>query len=142
LVLARQLGDDRYAAAALCMIGSIALLDDDVPLASERLQESLAIYAELEDDRSRAECLCALGGCAAALGRPEDACRLWGAADVLRGESPLEYAEPAIEARFSPELVESLGPERVEELRAEGRRLGHERALAESHVVVAPRTSD
>ena len=44
---------------------------------------------DLADDRSRAECLCALGGYAAATGHPEEAARLWGAADAARGhESP------------------------------------------------------
>jgi len=138
LVLARELGDARYTAAALCMLGSIFLLRDEVAPASERLQESLAIYTELEDERSQAECLCALGGCAAALGRPEEACLLWGAADALRGESPLEYAEPVIEARFGPELAASLGLDRLEQLRAEGRRLGHERVLEHARMVGAP----
>ena len=99
---ARLLGDALYTAAALCMLATTDLLNDDLERVAERLTESLAIYAELADDRSTAECLCALGGYAAATGHPEDAARLWGAADAARRSRSLEYAEPAIEERFTP----------------------------------------
>ena len=124
MALAANLGDALYPAAALCMLGAIDLLRDELDSAQARLNESLAIYTELSDDRSTAECLCALGGYEAATDRPEDAARLWGAADLFRGDNPLEYAEPAIEARFGPALVEALGEQRYADLRAEGRRRG------------------
>jgi tetratricopeptide (TPR) repeat protein len=139
LSLAHEFGASMYRGAALCMLGSISLLKDDLPAALDRLQESLAIYTEREDRRSTAECLCALGGYAAATDRPEQAARLWGAADLLRGDSPLEYAEPVIESRFAPTLVDSLGDERLAELRAEGARVGLEGVLEGSRSLVAPR---
>ena len=142
LSLARELGDALYTGAALCMLGTIALLRDDLSLASDHLRESLGIYTEVEDRRSTAECVCALGGYAAASGEPEEAARLWGAADLLRGDNPLEYGEPAIEARFLPGLIESLGFERYSKLRAEGKRLGHERVLADSRAVVASQSAE
>ena len=135
---ARALGDALYTAAALCMLGTTGLLKDDLTLVPERLNESLGIYVDLADERSTAECLCALGGYAAATGHPEEAARLWGAGDALRRSRPLEYAEPVIEERFAPVLVESLGVERVEELRAEGRQSGYESVLAGLGNVVAP----
>jgi predicted ATPase/DNA-binding SARP family transcriptional activator len=137
LRLARELGDALYIAAALCMLGTIALLRDELQLASDRLNESLAIYAELSDRRSTAECVCALGGYAAASGEPEDAARLWGAADVLRDDKPLEFAEPTIEARFRPLLLESLGVEQFEALRAEGRKIAYEDIVSQSSVSAA-----
>jgi predicted ATPase/class 3 adenylate cyclase len=137
LAVAVDLGDALYRAANLYMLGAISVLRDELTLASERLRESLSIYTELEDRRSTAECLCALGAYAAAAGHPEEAARLWGGADSARGENPLEYAEPIIEARFTPVLVEALGAERFAELRAEGKRLGYERVLAESRELVA-----
>jgi predicted ATPase/DNA-binding SARP family transcriptional activator len=137
LALARELGDAVFTGAALCMLGTVELLRGDLPHASDHLHESLTIYIELADDRSTAECLCALGGHAAASGRPEDAARLWGAADSLRGDHPLEYAEPEIEAQYAPVLVEALGVERFAQLREEGRRVGHGRMLAEIGAVVA-----
>jgi predicted ATPase/class 3 adenylate cyclase len=139
LSLAHELGASMYRGAALCMLGSISLLKDDLSLALDRLHESLAIYTEREDRRSIAECLCALGGYAAATDQPEQAARLWGAADLLRGDSPLEYAEPVIESCFAPGLVDSLGDERFAELRAEGARVGLEGVLDESRSLVAPR---
>jgi predicted ATPase/class 3 adenylate cyclase len=135
---ARSLGDALYIAAALCMLATTGLLNGDLSLVERRLNESLAIYVELDDERSCAECLSALGGYAAATGRPEQAARLWGAGDAARGSRPLEYAEPAIEARFTPSLIESLGAERFAALRIEGRRSGHETVLAGLRHVVAP----
>jgi predicted ATPase/class 3 adenylate cyclase len=134
---ARSLSDSLYTAAALCMLGTTGLLKEDLALVENRLNESLAIYVDLHDDRSRAECLCALGAYAAATGHPEEAARLWGAGDAARGTRPLEYAEPALEARFTPSLVELLGTERLAELRAEGQRSGYERVLADLRDVVA-----
>jgi predicted ATPase/class 3 adenylate cyclase len=142
LSLARELGDALYRGAALYMLGTVALLRDDLSLALDRLHESLAIYTEVEDRRSTAECVCALGGLAAASGRPEEAARLWGAADTLRGDLPLEYAEPTIEARFGPSLIDSLGSERFALLREEGARIGHERVLAESRAVVVSHAAE
>jgi predicted ATPase/class 3 adenylate cyclase len=137
LALARGVGDAMYTAAALCMLGTTGLLKDDLSLVPDRLSESLAIYVDLDDGRSRAECLCALGGYAASTGHPEEAARLWGAGDAARGSRPLEYAEPVIEARFTPVLVESLGVERLAELRAEGRHAEYEKTLADFRDVVA-----
>ena len=141
LALARDVGDALYTAAALCMLGTTELLKDDLERVYERLSESLAIYAEIDDDRSRAECLCALGGYAASVGHPEQAARLWGAADAARGNGPFEYAEPVIEARFTPLLVKSLGVARLEELRAEGRHGPYETTLVEMQLV-APRGAE
>jgi tetratricopeptide (TPR) repeat protein len=142
LALARNVGDAMYTAAALCMLGTTALLKDDLAEVHDRLSESLAIYAELDDDRSRAECLCALGGYAAATGRAEEAARLWGAADTARGSRPLEYAEPAIEARFTPVLVVSLGAERLTELRTEARHAANEKTPPGRRDVVAPTSGE
>lgn len=141
LALARTLGDALYTAASLCMLGTIGLLRDELEKVLARLEESLAIYAVLADDRSTAECVCALGGYAAATGHAEQAARLWGAADRLRGDSPLEYAEPAIEARFCGDLREKLGEKLLAELRAEGRQLGYDGVIAASREVVASRSS-
>jgi non-specific serine/threonine protein kinase len=139
---ARELGDALYTAAALCMLGTSGLLRDDLTLVAERLNESLSIYTELGDDRSRAECLCALGGYAAATGHPEEAALLWGTADRLRGDSPLEYAEPAIEARFAPGVSDILGADRYAAARAEGVGLDREAALGQMRAVVTPRGAD
>lgn len=139
---ARELSDALYEAAALCMLGTCGLLRDDLADVAEQLDESLAIYTELADDRSRAECFCALGGYAAAVGHPEEAARLWGVADRLRGTNPFEYAEPVIEARFAPGVSELLGSDRYAALRAEGGQLNREAAHVEMRAVVAARVTE
>ena len=141
LALSRTLGDAMYTAAALCMLGTTGLLSGELELVHARLSESLAIYTELDDDRSRAECLCALGGYAAATGHPEEAARLWGAADSARGSRPLEYAEPLIEERFTPYLVETLGSS-LEELRARGRQEPDDAILADVRNVASSATAE
>ncbi len=142
LALSRTLGDALYTAAALCMLGATGLLSDDLTLVHARLSESLAIYTELDDDRSRAECLCALGGYAAATGHPEEAARLWGAADAARGSRPLEYAEPLIEEHFTPHIVEALGVGVLEELRMQGRQATDDAVLADARKVASSATAE
>ncbi len=120
LDLARELGDRLHAAAATCLLGELALREGDLRRAGELLRESLTMYVELADDRTCAECLCALAGVAAAEGAPEQAARLWGAADSLRADAPLREHELEIVGRFGPPLAAELGAARLEELREEG----------------------
>jgi predicted ATPase/class 3 adenylate cyclase len=137
LSLATELGDDMYRAAALCMLGSVALLRGEETRATVCLDDSLGIYVQFDDRRSIAECVWALGGLAVIQGRPEDGARLWGAADALRGGTTLEYAEPAIAAKFEPELTRALGADRFSALRAEGYRLGFTALVSRVPDVVA-----
>ena len=124
LVLARDIGAILHAAHSLCMLGGLDLLEGDVVQADERIRESLSVYMELEDDRDCAECLLSLGGVAAARGACEEAARLFGAADELRGGAPLRITEQAVVEPFRPELEAALGGARMAELRTEGARLG------------------
>ncbi|HEU5263891.1 MAG TPA: tetratricopeptide repeat protein, partial [Gaiellaceae bacterium] len=120
LALARDLGERPHAAAATCLLGELALREGDLTRAGELLRESLRIYVDLADERTCAECLCALAGVAAAEGAPEEAARLWGAADSLRGDAPLRAHELEIVARFGPSLAAELGTARLRELQEEG----------------------
>lgn len=124
LELARGLGEILHAAHSLCMLGKLDLLEGDVAQGDQRIRESLSVYMELEDDRDCAECLLSLGGVSAAGGAWEDAARLFGAADELRGGGPLTSTEQAVVERFQPELDVALGDTRLAELRAEGALLG------------------
>jgi tetratricopeptide (TPR) repeat protein len=126
LALAGELGERPHVAAATCLLGELALREGDLARAGELLRESLGIYVELADDRTCAECLCALAGVAAAQGASEQAARLWGASDSLRADAPLRAHELEVVERFGPALAARLAAARIEELRAEGARLGIE----------------
>jgi predicted ATPase/class 3 adenylate cyclase len=118
---ADELGDVIHRTAAEFMLAELDLANGDLDEAEERIRRCLAVYAELESARSRAECIAVLGGIAAARGRPEDAARLFGASAHLRGISaPNRFEKPVLD-RFRPELVETFG-ERLGELEAEGAR--------------------
>jgi tetratricopeptide (TPR) repeat protein len=124
--LARGLGDVLHSAAADFMLAELDLHEGDAESAERRILSCLAVYTELENDRSRAECLVVLGGAAAARGSFEQAARLVGAAERLRGDAPLNRFERPVLDRYGPEVEDRLGQERVAELRAEGARLGAE----------------
>ena len=125
LELARGLGEKVYVAAALCALGEIALSQELAEIAAERLLEALSLYRELGDERDCAECVHALGGVAAAVSRPLDAARLFGAAEAMRERSGAVSTpeEKAVEERFGP-LVKAGGDQRsLDRARREGRLL-------------------
>jgi len=127
LTIARALGEALHIAAAQFMLGELDLLRGNAG-GGERVRESLSIYTELEDDRSRARCLVLLSGVEAAEGSFEEAARLLGAADALRGDSPPDSFELPVLERILPELEAALGANRSSELRVEGARLGPDHA--------------
>ncbi len=135
LELARGLGEKLYVAGALCALGEIALSRDLPDVAAERLLEALSFYREIGDDRVCAECLYGLGGVAAALGRPLDALRLWGAADALRERSgaALSPEERALDRRFAPVVASQCEPEPLARARATGRSLDRDMLDRISH---------
>ena len=57
-------------------------------------------------------------------GSPEEAARLIGAADNLRGEAALDWHQSMLLERLEPELEAGLGADRFVALRSEGRSLG------------------
>jgi len=125
LALARELGEAGETAAALFMLAELDLLAGAVELADERIRESLAIYTDFENDRDRAMCLVVLAGVAVTRASFEEAARLLGAAEALRGDSPLAFFELPVLERFQPELEAALGIDRFTELKAEGAHLGY-----------------
>jgi len=126
LELARGLGEKVYVAAALCALGEIALSQDMAEVAAERLLEALSLYRELGDERVCAECVHALGGVAAAVSRPLDAARLFGAAEAMRERSGAVSTpeEKAVEERFGSLVSAGGDQESLDRARREGRLLG------------------
>ncbi len=123
LGLARELGEAPHIAAAQFMLAELDLLAGDSGLAEGRARESLALYSNLEDDRSCARCLVILAGSAAAESSFEEAARFVGAADALRGNQPPDGFESPLLDEHGPLLESALGEQRLAELKAEGMRL-------------------
>jgi predicted ATPase/class 3 adenylate cyclase len=129
--IARRLGDVLHTTAADFMLAELDLHAGDVDEAERRILGCLVVYTELGSDRSRAECLVVLGGCAAAKGRYEDAARLFGAAGRLRGDASVNRFERPVLDRYRPELASRLGDDqRIAELEREGARVGAEALVA------------
>ena len=84
------------------MLAELDLLAGDPRRAATRARESLALYTELEDDRSRARCLVVLAAAAAGGGTFETAARLIGAAEQLRGDDAPDEFERPCSTRFVP----------------------------------------
>lgn len=124
LTLADELGDVLHRAAAGFMLAELDLLAGDVLRAEAGILQSLAVYTDVESDRDRAECLVVLGGIAAAKGALDEAARLFGAAEALRGESPVNRFERPVLERFEPLLESGLAPDALAGHRADGRQLG------------------
>jgi hypothetical protein len=123
--LASKLGDVIHRAGATFMLSELDLLEGDTAAAERRILRCLTVYTELQNDRSRAECLVVLGGVEVARGAFEEGARLFGAADRVRGDAPLNRFEIPVLERFVPELEAQLG-DRLAELRSEGAGLGPE----------------
>jgi tetratricopeptide (TPR) repeat protein len=135
---ARELAEAPYIAAAQFMLAELDLLAGD-PAGSVRARESLALYSELEDDRSRARCL-ALLACAAALnGSLEEAARILGAAQALRGNDEPDIFEKPILDLCREKLEAGLGPDRLARLLDDGE---HGDADAVAREVVATTTQE
>ncbi len=124
LAQARDLGESPYVAAAHLMLAELDLLDGEGELAATHAHESLALYTDLEDERSRARCLVLLAGAAVEEGSLETAARLLGAADAARGPDALDEFELPVLERYVPALETSLGADSMTALVNEGRALG------------------
>ena len=120
----RPLGEAPHVAAAQFLLAEIELAEGDADAAYDAIRESLEIYAGLENDRARAGCLVVLSAVAAAKGQPEQAARLVGAAEALRGNTGLEHHERAVLDALLPELEHELGEAAYGRLRVEGADLG------------------
>jgi len=131
LTLARELGEESQQAAALFMMAELDLLAGDLDRAETQVRESLAVYTRVENDRDRAECLVVMAGIATARKSFEQAARLLGEADALRGDSPLDLYEVPVLERFVPDLEAALGDDQFARLRAEGARQGSGTSIRE-----------
>jgi hypothetical protein len=126
LTLARELSDALHTAESLLLLGELDLLAGDAESADAQIRASLTLYTDVGSTLERAACLTALGGVAMLRESTEEAARLFGEAEALRGDAPLEAPERRVVDRFYPRLERALGEERVNALKAEGGRSGSE----------------
>ncbi len=84
LAISRQLGEKQFIALAVSNLGVIGLRQGDYTVARSLFRESLTLDRDLGDKRSIGAELEEFGLLAAALGRPQRAARLLGAAEALR----------------------------------------------------------
>src|SRR5262249_7524866 len=84
MTIFRELSNALGSATVLHNQAYVALHQGNDAQAVALFQQSLALFREMGDKQGVARCLEGLASVAGAIGQPERAARLWGAADVLR----------------------------------------------------------
>jgi predicted ATPase/transposase/DNA-binding XRE family transcriptional regulator len=133
LAIFRELGGAIGSAAVLHSQGYVALHQGNHAQALALFEQSLALFREIGDKQGIAKCLEGLASVAGAIGQPERAAQLWGAAEVLLQpggrRSPAEraaYDRRVAAARAQLELAAFT------EAWASGRAMPLEQAIAEA----------
>ena len=132
LSVAREIGDGLRESLVLINLGFIALHEGDAEGAQTMLKESLTLALEIGHTAYTADKYMALAGAAVALGQPERAARLMGAADALSGEqsfTPQSGDIPEFE-RYEAAVREALDEVTFETAWAEGRAMKPDEAIA------------
>ena len=129
LALAKAIDFRSGIAGALTFLGRLALEEGNTALARELFDESLALLHEMNENVPLAVAtnLQGIGVTLAALGRPMEAVRLWGAADALCALLP---EERAFVARARAAVRAELSEEAFTAAWAEGHAMTLEQALA------------
>ncbi len=130
LPVQRELGDSRGTAFSLRELGEVATGLGDYPAARAHLMNALAIYKELGDRQGIASTLEGASVLAAAMGQPERALRLFGAACSLRTtiQAPLSSPDEKRMEHFLDLARSALG-ERAKLATDAGRQLSLDEAL-------------
>jgi tetratricopeptide (TPR) repeat protein len=130
--VAHEIGDGLRESILLINLGFIALHEDDAEGAQAMLRESLILALEIEHTAYTADKLSALAGSAVALGQPERAARLVGAAEAqyeTQGYVPQGYDIPEFE-RYRAAAHEQLDEVTFETAWAEGQAMDLHEAIA------------
>ncbi len=115
---------------ALNLLGLVDIAEGQPGIAWSRLREALDIQRELGDKWRVASVLEGLAMCTFAMGDPERAARLVGAAEAVRGRigAPVPACEIPARSALLAALSERVGDEASTRFRAAGARAGIERA--------------
>jgi non-specific serine/threonine protein kinase len=138
LAVYRSVGDDRQTAAALLMLGTIAIDDSRLEDARACLREGMTLARALGDTASIAVGLVGFGSLAVADGRPEQALRLLGAADAhaeMADLDPLRHGVVMMQATRASRAM--LGGRAANATLAAGRKLMLHQAVDEALGIVA-----
>ncbi len=128
----RHLRQPGRLADALETLGNAAIERTHYVRARVLLEESLTLYQQLSIPMGIAFCLAAFAALAAETGYPEQAARLWGAAEVLRDTHSIALA-PVVRARYEWRLASAqshLDAPQWEVAWAEGRAMSLEQVIA------------
>jgi non-specific serine/threonine protein kinase len=131
LSVARENGDGLRESMLLINLGFIALHEGDAEGAQTMMKESLTLELEIGHTAYTADKLSALTGAAVALGQPERAARLNGAAEALyegQGHLPQATDIPEFE-RYQAAAREQLDEVAFETAWAEGRAMNFDEAI-------------
>lgn len=137
LVLARQVEDLYSIAQLLGDAAHVALMRDDLVPSAAQYVESLAMHIELGAWWDIGWCLAGFAGLAARTERPEQAARLYGAAEAIftRDHAPMRPSvQRKYESLFTP-VQERLGREQWQALIQSGAALSLDAAIAEGRQV-------
>lgn len=131
LTVQQELGDKVSAAYPLYGLGLLSMRQGDVGAARRHFQDCLRLRWEAEDKSGVAACLERLAGVWHAEGRPENACRLLGAAEALREDTriPVPPCDRAEHRACAAAVHAALGTKTFRSLWEEGCKLGAEHAV-------------
>jgi DNA-binding CsgD family transcriptional regulator len=138
VLLARELGNLNLYAQGLGSLAAIALAQDDVRKALVGLEALRIIVQRQGNTQSIYSGLAGTAGAAIALGHPELAARLYGAAEIMRDTHGLSYY-PADQARYERDLAavrRTLDAATLHVAWKEGRELTPEQAVALAEAVL------
>jgi predicted ATPase/DNA-binding CsgD family transcriptional regulator len=133
LVIRRELEDERGVAVSLINLGYVAYHEGAYQKAKNFFEESLIMFQRLKSTRGTIDCLDGLAGVLGAERRPEQAARLFGAAEQLRESARIgltvSYPDQIEYDRYKASVRSQLTEETFDAAWAEGRAMNLEQAI-------------
>jgi predicted ATPase len=131
LAINEELGDKRGVAKSLLNLGNIAYCQGDYEAAVAHFQESLTLNFKIGNCHSSTISLKALAEVAAVQNQPEQAARLWGAAERVRTEVGFSFppSEMVEYDRLRQAVCETIGDAAFEDKWQQGHRMTLEEAV-------------
>lgn len=119
-----------HAAHGQAALASVSFRRGDYDKAKSLFKNSLKVFRENRDMTGVASCLAGLAGILGTAGKPEQAARLFGAAEMILKAVTLEPADQADFDNFKSLVRESLSEVAFEKASEEGRAMTMEQAIA------------